>query len=69
YLGGCPCSRVVFFIPPPPPLAGVSGGPYGEKTRQKTCVKEAEKASRLFYFGKNKMRFFQNKIYLAFIDS
>jgi len=41
-------------------LAGVSGGPYGEKTMQKTCVKEAEKASRLFYFRKNKMRFFQN---------
>ncbi len=44
-------------------VAGVSGGPYGSKTGQKPCVKEAEKALRLFWFEKNKMRFFQNYHY------
>ena len=40
-------------------VAGVSGGPYGSKTGQKPCVKEAEKALRLFWFEKNKMSFFR----------
>jgi len=40
-------------------VAGVPGGPYGKITMQKTGVKKAEKALRLFYFGKNKMRFFR----------
>ncbi len=48
-------------------VAGVPGGPYGKITMQKTGVKKAEKALRLFYFGKNKMRFFQNNPYV-FID-
>ena len=39
----------------------MSGGPYGELAPPKTHVKKAERVSRLFYFGKNKMRFFQNK--------
>ncbi len=30
----------------------------------KTCVKIAERAFRFFYFGKNKMRFFQNNLYI-----
>jgi len=29
-------------------LAGVSGGPYGKFSMQKTCVKKAERALRLF---------------------
>ena len=41
-------------------VTGVPGGPYGKKTVQKTCVKKAERALRLFWFEKNKMRFFQN---------
>jgi len=41
-------------------LTGVSGGPYGMSDMQKRCVKKAEKASRLFYFEKKEMRFFQN---------
>ncbi len=38
----------------------MSGGPYGRLDMQKRCVKKAEKASRLFYFEKKEMRFFQN---------
>ncbi len=41
-------------------LAGVSGGPYGKIIMSKTRVKKAEKASRLFWFEKKEMRFFQN---------
>ncbi len=39
----------------------MSGGPYGKKTMSKTRVKEAERASRLFWFDKKEMRFFQKK--------
>ena len=49
-------------------VAGVPGGPYGRKIWQKTRVKKAEKASRLFYFTKNKMRFFQNNTYIIVCD-
>ena len=37
----------------------MSGGPYGKKTMSKTRVKEAERASRLFWFDKKEMRFFR----------
>jgi len=45
-------------------VTGVSGGPYGKIWLPKMCVKKAERASRLFYFEKNKMRFFQNNMYI-----
>jgi hypothetical protein len=48
-------------------VAGVPGGPYGKIIMSKTRVKEAERPSRLFYFGKNKMRFFQNYLYLSIV--
>ena len=41
-------------------VAGVSGGPYGKKIMPETRVKEAERASLLFWFEKKKMSFFQN---------
>ncbi len=41
-------------------LTGVSGGPYGKLNMQKTCVKKAEKASRLFYFEKKEKLKFRN---------
>jgi hypothetical protein len=43
----------------------MSGGPYGEITMSKTCVNEAGKAFLPFWFEKNKMRFFQNNIYIT----
>ncbi len=46
-------------------VTGMSGGPYGEITMSKTCVNEAGKAFLPFWFEKNKMRFFQNNIYIT----
>ena len=37
----------------------------GERPVPEKRVKKAEKPKQLFYFGKNKMRFFQNNLYIC----
>ena len=44
-------------------VTGMPGGPYGKFSTPKTGVKKAERPSLVFYFEKNKMRFFQNNPY------